>query len=92
MIISDNWNPSHDYGPFTESEAKAIVRYVEEGAGLYMSAGTLNNGPYPELQIQVEYLAPLVGLSPDESYSWGAGEYGPLYFDVPDHPLWRDVS
>ncbi|MFB0516570.1 MAG: choice-of-anchor D domain-containing protein, partial [Candidatus Neomarinimicrobiota bacterium] len=92
LIISDNWNPDQSYGPFSDAEVMAIAQYVEDGAGLYISGGTFNNGEYPELQAQVDYLAPLVGLSETETYYWNYNEYGPLYFVKPTHPLLVNIT
>ena len=92
IIITDNWNPYQIYGPFTESEAIAIADYINDGAGLYISGGTFNNGEFYELQHQVTYLAPLVGLNENEYYYWNDGIYGPLYFEVPFHTVLRNIQ
>ncbi len=91
LVISNNWDPTQPYGAFAETEAKAIARYVNEGAGLYISAGTFNNGEFPQLQSHVTYLAPLVGLSATEKYSWSGNTYGALEHTVPGHPIWQNV-
>ncbi|RMD94062.1 MAG: hypothetical protein D6814_14900, partial [Calditrichaeota bacterium] len=92
LIISNNWNPTHPYGPFTEAEAAAIARYVGEGAGLIITGGTFNNGEFPALQTQVRVLAPLVGLNPTATYFWNGNTYGALNFKQPESGLLRNVA
>jgi subtilisin family serine protease len=92
LIISNNWKPTDPYGAFSISEVMAIAQYVNEGAGLYISGGTLNNGEYPELKYQIDYLAPLVGLNANEKYFWNGNTYGSLNFEVPGHPVLRDIT
>ncbi len=88
-IVSDNWNPA--YGTFSVSDAHAVAQYVNEGAGLYVSAGTFNNNNYSETQPQVDSLAPLVGLSASASYYWANTE-SQMNFVLPGHPLLKNLS
>ena len=91
LIISNNWDPTASYGAFSVAEAQDIARYVNEGAGLFISGGTFNNGEFAALQTHVIHLAPLVGLNSQNSYTWNYHAYGPLYYREPAHPVLYNI-
>ncbi len=95
LIIPDNWGyySSGDQNFYlTASECQAVVQYVNEGHGLYLSAGTLNNAPNPETQPQVDYLAELLGLNPSALYDWGGGPYAsPVNLIDVSHPIFTNI-
>jgi len=91
IIITNNWEPSFGYGAFTVSEASAIADYVNNGATLYISAGTFNSGENPSIQTTVDYLAPLIGLADGQTFFWNDPDYQPLYFEYPNHPVLRNI-
>jgi subtilisin family serine protease len=69
---------------FTDSEIKAITRYVYEGHGLIATAGTLYNGVPDNNR-----LAPLFGL--DETITWGTTSTDLLHLVNLTHPLLANV-
>ncbi len=89
LIVSVNMSNG---GTLTENECKAIVKYVENGHGLYISAATFNNYYETATRYQVQYLAPLVGLDPSLGYIWGNTNPRPVYISDPSHLLWKDIQ
>jgi hypothetical protein len=75
------------------SECQAIAEYINLGHGLYCSERTLDNSDNPNMQVHVDYLAPLLGLDATLQY-----DYSNLYGDTRlvqndlNHPLWTNFD
>lgn len=99
LIITDNWH--NGYGNFepkelSVSECQAIVQYVNEGRGIYISAGTLNDvtdGTFTPVPNHSIFLAPLLGLSPTGVYDWTStnDDGTPMNLVQPTHPVFLNV-
>ncbi|MGB4204602.1 MAG: T9SS type A sorting domain-containing protein [Bacteroidales bacterium] len=93
LIIDNAWNAAQVYGELTTDEISAIAKYVDEGKGLVVTAGTLNSYLVPNHN----QLAPLLGLIPNAFYEWNDGvEYvGGEYIDIelqnPVHPVFKKI-
>ncbi|MBN1558729.1 PKD domain-containing protein [candidate division KSB1 bacterium] len=93
VIVLSDVKYSGWYGNYalTTSECQAIVEYVNRGNGLYCSGETLNNSIDQEMQVHVDYLAPLLGLDPSLVYEyWYSYEAHELLQADLNHPLWRN--
>ncbi len=94
LVIPDNWGYYSGEGQhfyLTTSECQAVVQYVNEGHGLYMSSGTFNGNSY--VQPQIDNLAGLVGLNSSLSYTWtGSSSATYMSFQNSSHPLAANIS
>jgi len=90
LLINNNWIPLQDYGAFTESECQAIKQYINDGAGLFITGGTFNDGEYPELEYQTQYFAPLLGIDATTNYYWNDNEIQPTNIIRP-HPIFNEI-
>lgn len=94
LIIDDAWNPLQVYGELTMDEIDAIEQFVNEGKGLIVTSGTLNDYLVPNHS----NLAPLLGLDPNAFYEWnnGSAYVGGFFshFDInnPVHPVFNRIS
>jgi len=84
LIVSDAWGPGYGW-EFTSAELAAIRRYVEEGHGLFVTAGTLDSQNAPN---HVGAFAMLLGLDSSATYNW-AGNAFPQHLRVAGHPLFE---
>jgi len=94
LIISDNWGGVNSGYNFylTSNECMAVAQYINEGHGLYISAGTFNNYDESTTQNHVTYLAGLVGLNPTGTYNWGSGVTAyQVYISNTSHQLFNNI-
>ena len=93
LIIDDAWNSAQTYGELTADEINAIAKYVDEGKGLIVTAGTFNSYLVPNHN----QLAPLLGLNPNVFYEWNdgttyvGGDYTEIELLNPVHPVFKKI-
>jgi len=95
LIISNAWRINASLNVdwhFTDAETTAIHQYMREGAGLIMTSGTFNSGPYTEISDNGPRLAPMVGLDPATYYQWpDASDVYSMNLLDPGHPVLAGV-
>ncbi len=92
LMIDNNWNAEESYGALSEAECQAIAEYVNEGAGLFVTGGTLNERQFPELNFQTQYFAPLLGIDPEAEFMWNRGYAAATNLLTPSHPIFQNLN
>lgn len=89
VLVISNAAQNNDPEEYTEAERNAILQYLQDGAGIIVSGGTLFNRNAPN---HTPFFAKLLGFDPDLTYSVPCGLPRPSYKTITPNSLARNIE